>query len=80
MSAGLPGRKVNPLDRKAFEHSQDLLDALGCAKPVLFEGKERFIQVMHARLAGGRVEVDIWLTGGADQVDPAALTIAGAPK
>lgn len=65
-----------PLDADECKHQMTLLKALHCAHPVQFGGRERFVQVIHARQAGGRIEMDVWLTGSSERVDPALITIS----
>lgn len=68
-----------PLDKDACTHQLTILKALNCARPLLYRGQENFVQVVHARLAGGRVEMDVWLTGNPERVDPSELTVPGRP-
>lgn len=65
----------DPLDADECKRQMTILKALHCAYPVSFDGKERFIQVVHARQSGGRIEMDVWLAGCADPVAPEMITI-----
>lgn len=69
-----------PLDDDEYKRQAVLLKALHCAHPVLYEGKNRFVQVMHARQAGGRIEGEVWLTGSPEPVDLKLITLPVAPK
>lgn len=65
----IPAATYEPLDADEYKRQAALLKSLHCCRPVLYEGKERFIQVMHARQAGGRIEGEVRLTGGPESVD-----------
>lgn len=67
--------KFAALDDAARKHQVVLLNAMHCAHPVLLAGRERFIHVMHARQAGGRIEMDVWLTGSPEPVSPELLSL-----
>lgn len=64
-----------PLDLTEYNRHAKLLRALHCAYPVVFEGKHRFIQVIHARLAGGRIEMEVYLTGSPEVIDIGQITV-----
>lgn len=74
MSA-LPVSGFAPLDEAEYKQQATILKALHCAYPVQVDGKDCFVQVVHSRLAGGRVEMDVWLTGSSDVVNPADITV-----
>lgn len=69
-----------PLDEAEYKHQARLLRALHCAYPVLFEGRERFVQVIHSRLAGGRVDMDLWLTGSSVGLKASQVEVPEKPK
>lgn len=75
----IPAATYEPLDADEYKHQAALFKSLHCCRPVLYEGKERFIQVIHARQAGGRIESDVWLTGG-DKVDPKLIALPPAKQ
>ena len=74
----LPVVDYGALDDDERKHQMKLLKSLHCAYPVLLDGKERFIQVLHARQAGGRIEMDVWLTGSSERVDPGLIIVPPA--
>lgn len=65
-----------PLDPEAYRHQMVLLKALHHAHPVIFEGTQQFLQVLTPRLAGGRVQMDVYLTGRPAPVDSTEITLA----
>lgn len=58
-----------PLDPDAYKHQARIPQALHYARPVRFEGKECFVQAAPARLAGGRVEMEVFLMGCPTPID-----------
>lgn len=58
-----------PLDADDYRHQARLLLALHSARPVLYRGQHRFVQVMTPTLSGGRVQTDIYLTGEPAPID-----------
>ncbi len=64
-----------PLDAEACTMQLALLKSLHCCRPVVVDGKEEFIQVVHSRQSGGRIEMEVWLTGKPDPVAPELITI-----
>lgn len=74
MSA-LPVHDFAPLDEVEYKRQARLLKALHCAYPVQFEGRERFIQVLSSRLAGGRVLMEVYLTGDAVAIDSQRIAL-----
>lgn len=64
-----------PLDEDACKLQLSLLKSLLCCRPVMVGGKEEFIKVVSARQCGGRIEMEVWLTGCADPVAPELITI-----
>lgn len=69
-----------PLDPAAYLQHRILLKALHFAHPVIHEGKQQFIQVASARLAGGRVQMDVYFTDRPEPVDSATITLAEPAK
>jgi hypothetical protein len=64
-----------PLDLTEYNRHAKLLRALHCAYPVLVDGRQCFIQVIHARLAGGRIEMEVYLTGNSTPVPLERITV-----
>ncbi|MES2787658.1 MAG: hypothetical protein V4684_19485 [Pseudomonadota bacterium] len=64
-----------PLDDAEYRRQARLLRALHCAYPVMHKGKLQFIQAVHASLAGGRIDMDIFLTGNPAIIDSKEITL-----
>lgn len=64
-----------PLDPDAYMHQARILQSLHYARPVWFEGKQHFVQAAPARLAGGRVEMEVYLMGSHAALDSAQIQI-----
>jgi hypothetical protein len=58
------------------KHNRVLLHALQTAHPVLYEGHERFIQVVRYELIGSEVETAVYLTGSPSPLAGRQLTLA----
>ncbi len=74
----LPTPTFEPLDQNEYDRQRYLLKCLHCAKPVMVDGKEQFVKVLHARQAGGRIEGEVWMTGSPDPVDLKLINIPAA--
>lgn len=80
MTTTLPLPVHSPLDVDAYKHQAKLLLAQHSARPVLFEGKETFVQAIHSRLAGGGIQMDVWLTGDPQLIDSSRIALIEPPK
>lgn len=80
MAEGIVSTDYTPLDLSEYNRHAKLLRALHCAYPVLFEDKQCFIQVIHARLAGGRIEMEVYLTGNPQPIDIERITVPEQKK
>jgi hypothetical protein len=80
MTATLPLPAHSPLEPDAYKHQARLLLAQHSARPVLFDGKENFIQVIDSRLAGGRVDMTVYLIGNQNPIDSSRIALAEPPK
>jgi hypothetical protein len=69
-----------PVDLAEYNRQARLLRAQHCAYPVLFDDQQRFIQVINSRLAGGRVEMEIYLTGDPQPIDSKEICLSEAPQ
>lgn len=65
-----------PLDPEAYRHQMLLLEAMHHCAQVVYEGKCQFLQVLTPRLDGGRVQMDVYLTGRPTPVDSSKITLA----
>lgn len=75
MTSDITAPDFEPLDEKEYMLQLKILKTLHCARPVLVDGKEEFIKVVHARQSGGRIEMEVWITGRAVPVAPELITI-----
>lgn len=76
-----PGQVAyEPLDKDACTHQLTIVKAMHCTRPLLYKGRENFVQVVNVRLLGGRIEMDVWLTGNSNRIDPSELSVPGQPK
>jgi hypothetical protein len=64
-----------PLDDAEYRRQARLLRALHCAYPVIHQGKQCFIQALHASLAGGHIDMDIFLTGNPAVIDSKEIAL-----
>lgn len=66
---------TGPLDPEAYRKQMQLLEALHHATPVLFKGRQQFMQVLTPRLAGGRIQMDVYLQGRPVPVDSSEISL-----
>jgi hypothetical protein len=71
---------TGPLDSDAYKHQARILQAQHYCRPVIFDGREQFVHTASSRLAGGRVEMDVYLAGIAGAIDSARITLAEPAK
>lgn len=71
---------TEPLDPASYLQHRILLKALHFAVPVMHEGKQQFLQVLSARRAGGRIEMDVYLAGVPGAIDSSEITLAEPAK
>ncbi len=71
---------TGPLDPDAYRHQMRLLKAMHHATPVMHEGRQQFLAVLTPRLAGGRVQMDVYLTGRPGAIDSTQITLAEPAK
>ena len=67
---------TGPLDPEAYRHQMPLLKAMHHATPVMVDGKQQYLQVLTPRLAGGRVQMDVYLQGNPVAIDSSKITLA----
>lgn len=65
-----------PLDHVEYAHQARLLLALHSARPVLVNGRQQFLHTVRAQLAGGRVEMEVYVTGNAAVMDSADIALS----
>jgi len=67
-----------PLDHVSYRHQAALLKSAHCARPVLYEGLNRFINALSLHQDGGRVSMTVYLAGSAAGIDSAEVQIKPA--
>lgn len=75
-----PPEQTGPLDPEAYRQQMLLLKAMHYASPVMHDGVQQYLQVLTPRLAGGRVQMDVYFTGRPQPVDSATITLAEPAK
>ncbi len=76
----LPAPTFDLLDEDASMHQLRIHRCLLAGRQVMFEGRLCYVDVMHARRAGGGTPAEVWVGGRPDPVDPSELTIPPIPK
>lgn len=66
---------TGPLDPDAYKHQARILQAQHYCRPVIVDGLQQFVQVASSRLAGGRVQMDVYLTGKPEAIDSSKITL-----
>jgi hypothetical protein len=66
---------TGPLDPDAYKHQARILQAMHYCRPVIVDGLQQFVQVASSRLAGGRVQMDVYLTGKPEAIDSSKITL-----
>lgn len=75
MSGEINELASGPLYPEAYRHQMLLLKAMHHARPVIHEGLQQFLQVLTPRLAGGRVQMDVYLQGRAAPIDSGDIAL-----
>lgn len=70
----LSGQEV-PLDQDAYRHQLLLLKSAHCARPVVYEGLNQFINSLTLYQDGGRVGMIVYLAGKKDGIDSSEIHI-----
>jgi hypothetical protein len=64
-----------PLDPDAYRHQLLLLKSLHCARPVLYQGLNQFIQCITANQSGGDIQTTVYLAGIKGGIDSSEIQI-----
>jgi hypothetical protein len=70
----LSGQDV-PLDQDAYRHNLLLLKSAHCARPVMHEGLNQFINSLTLYQNGGRVAMIVYLAGKKEGIDSSEISI-----
>ncbi len=73
---GVDTSSYSPLDADVYRHQERLLRSLHCARPVKFHDKECFIHTLSLSVAGGHVEMTVYLTGDSTPIDSGKVEVA----
>jgi len=75
MSAFDTSGNSTPLDPQAYAHQLLLLKSAHCARPVLHQGLNKFINSLSLYQDGGRVSMTVYLAGSKEGVDSKEIQI-----
>jgi len=75
MVGPVPNRQDEPLDAEAFAHQRRLLKSAHCCRPVLYQGKQHFINGLTVHHNGPGVGMIVWLAGIGEAIDSADVEI-----
>ena len=64
-----------PLDPGAYRHQMLLLKSAHCARPVLYQERNQFINGLTLYQNGGRVSMTVYLAGMKDGIDSTEIGI-----
>jgi len=78
MTGPIPNNQDTPLDAAAYRHQMLLLRSAHCARPVLHQGLNRFINSLTLYQNGGRVSMTVYLAGINESFDSSEIQIKPA--
>lgn len=80
MTGPLPITQDTPLDPEAYKHQLLLLKSVHCARPVLYQDRNRFINGLSLYQDGGRVAMTVYLAGTKEGIDSTEIQIKPATQ
>lgn len=80
MTGPVPTEQDTPLDVEAYRHQLLLLKSAHCARPVLHQGRNRFINGLSLYQNGGRVSMTVYLAGSKEGIDSSEIRIKPAAQ
>ncbi len=80
MTGPVPTNQDTPLDAAAYRHQLLLLRSAHCARPVLYQDRNRFINGLTLYQDGGRVSMTVYLAGSKEGVDSIEVQIKSATQ
>lgn len=80
MTGPVPNNQDEPLDAAAFAHQLRLLKSAHCCRPVLYEGKQQFINSLTVHHGGSGVGMIVWLKGSGAAIDSVDIQIKPSSK
>lgn len=78
MTGPVPTNQDTPLDPAAYRHQMLLLRSAHCARPVLYQDRNRFINGLSLYQNGGRVSMTVYLAGTKEGIDSTEIRIKPA--
>lgn len=75
MSAFDTDANDTPLDQQAYKHQLLLLKSAHCARPVLHQDRNHFINALSLYQDGGRVSMTVYLAGMKEGIDSKEVQI-----
>lgn len=69
-----------PLDPDAYRHQLLLLKSMHCARPVLYQGLNEFIQCITLNLSGSQIDATVHLHGVMGGIDGKEIQIKTIPN
>lgn len=77
MTGPVPNNQDEPQDPAAYEHHRLLLKSMHCCRPVLYQGRHKFIHCLTLHHNTSRVGMTVYLNGIPDALDSADVHIKG---
>lgn len=71
---------IEPLDPGAYRHQLLLLKSAHCARPVLYQNRNRFINSLTLYQDGGRVSMTVYLAGSKEGIESTDVQIKPAAQ
>lgn len=78
MTGPVPNNQDMPLDAAACRHQMLLLRSAHCARPVLYQNRNRFINSLTLYQDGGRVSMTVYLAGAKEGIDSSEVQVKPA--
>ncbi len=78
MTGPVATNQDTPLDAAAYRHQMLLLRSAHCARPVLYQDCNRFINGLSLYQDGGRVSMTVYLAGSKEGIDSSEIQIKPA--
>lgn len=80
MTGPVPITQDAPLDPEAYKHQLLLLKSAHCARPVLHQDRNHFINGLSLYQNGGRVAMTVYLAGFKEGIDSSEIRIKPATQ
>lgn len=80
MTGPVPTNQDTPLDAAAHRHQMLLLRSAHCARPVLYQDRNHFINSLSLYQDGGCVSMTVYLAGTKEGIDSTEVQIKPAAQ